>query len=452
MFKKLLTILLAFFIVLLNFSKTDFIYAEDGEEEYAEEEETEEYSEESVCNSNSSYYNAHACIVYASGKYSNSISAVQSEIDLANEDLEKAEALATQYKKEADSLEADIEALKTSIDELTARITELEEQIAKNEALVDELNSRVKNRMAESQKTMHFNGYLDFVLGSKSFTDLLRRIYGVNAILSKDKSDREMYIDVITQLTNDKLELEESKAKLDEDYDALVEKQAQFLVKRQFYLDQMEAVEEKLAELQSQIDEIQESYEDLVADTGLINSLGFTAPIHNSHITAEPWYYDNNFLGGKTHLGVDYPAGYGTEIHAPASGVVLRADDSCGYGSLFNYCGAWIAGGGNQVYLMVSVNGSIYAFMFFHLSKVNVKRGDIVLADEVIGEVGSSGQSTGPHCHIEMYYLGDGTLNEYLAKSWNATFSVGRGETAISNRCEIGASAPCILNPKYYLE
>ena len=306
--------------------------------------------------------------------------------------------------------------------------------------------------MVNYQKTMHFNGYLDFILGSKSFSDLLRRIYGINAILSKDKDDRETYVEVINQLTADKIELEESKAKLDEDYETLVAKQAEFILKKQFYQEIMSEVEAKLEALQAEKDMMQESYEDLISDTGLINSLGFVPAVHNSYISGTPWYYDSDFLGGKIHLGVDYAAGYGTEIHAPASGVILRADSSCGYGYLGNYCGAWIAGGGNQVYLMVSVNGSIYAFMFFHLSSVNVERGQVVLADEVIGKVGSSGSSTGPHCHIEMYYLGEGTLNEYLAMSWNATFYCGRGTTALSNRCEIGSPAPCILNAKYYLE
>lgn len=457
MFKKFISIVLVSLLVLLDigYSKTTFILAEDDEDYYDEdyyEEEEEEYSEELVCDSNSSYYDAHACIVYASKKYSGEIDSIQGEINAAKESMEEAEALATKYANEAGKYEEDINRLKTEIDTLKERIETLQVQIAENEALLEELNSRVKNRMIEAQKSMHFNGYLDFVLGSKSFTDLLRRVYGVNAILSKDKADRDTYSDVIKQLNSDKKELEEAKTKLDVDYDDLIQIQAELLVKKQFYLEAVAEAEAEIERLQEEIDEKQESYADLVADTGLINSLGFVAPVHNSRITDTPWYYDDNFLGGKTHLGVDYAAKLGTEIHAPASGVVLRADDSCPtYGSLYNYCGAWIAGGGNQIHLLVSVNGSIYAFMFFHLSQINVKRGDIVLADEVLGKVGSSGQSTGPHCHIEMYYLGDGTLNEYLAMSWNATFYVGRGETAISNRCEIGADAPCILNPINYL-
>ena len=71
--------------------------------------------------------------------------------------------------------------------------------------------------------------------------------------------------------------------------------------------------------------------------------------------------------------------------------------------------------------------------------------------DDVIGIVGSSGSSTGPHCHIEMYYLGNGDLFDFLDMGWNATFSVGRGATAYGNRCEIGNAPPCILNPEYYL-
>ena len=456
MLRKLFKLITICMLVLMNCTvvKTSFIYGEedDGEDIYEVEDTDEKEIDDSVCNTNSDNYDAHACILYASNKYSGSIDKLQEEINSASDDFDEAAKLAEQYEKEADALQNDIDTLKTSIDELQTRISELEVQIADNEKLVEQLNTRVKNRMVESQKTMHFNGYLDFVLGSKSFTDLLRRIYGVNAILSKDKADRESYVEIINQLTSDKKEIEEAKAKLDEDYDSLVEKQAEFIVKKQFYQDIMDEIDARLEELQYEKDQVFESYSDLISETGLINSLGFVPAVHNSRITDTPWYYDDGFLGGATHLGVDYAATYGTEIHAPASGIVLRADQSCGYGSITNYCGAWIAGGGNQVYLMTSVNGSIYAFLFFHLSEIYVSKGDIVLADDVIGAVGSSGKSTGPHCHIEMYYLGDGTINEFLANSYSATFGVGRGEDAIAHRCEIGWPAPCILNPQGYLE
>ena len=88
--------------------------------------------------------------------------------------------------------------------------------------------------------------------------------------------------------------------------------------------------------------------------------------------------------------------------------------------------------------------------MFFHLSRVDVSKGDIVDQDEVIGAVGDTGHSYGAHCHIEMYKLGYGTLSEFLSMNWNSTFSCGRHEVAYSNRCSV-SSVPCVCDPEDYL-
>ena len=99
---------------------------------------------------------------------------------------------------------------------------------------------------------------------------------------------------------------------------------------------------------------------------------------------------------------------------------------------------------------MCEVDGEIYGFIFFHMQNVYVSYKDYVLQDEVIGTVGSSGKSTGPHCHIEMYHLGSGNLIDYVSMGWNVTFSVGRGATAYNNRCDVSGT-PCILDPELYL-
>ena len=307
---------------------------------------------------------------------------------------------------------------------------------------------------------MHFNGYLEFILGSRSFTDMLRRVYGVEAIVSKDKADREELISIIEQLTADKAELDEAKAALDESYQEIVSKQAELLVMKEFYEEEEARINEELDQMTEARDAIYETFEDLkeaLKETGVTVNTGFVAAVHDSWITATVWNYSANFLDGKWHLGVDYAASRGREIHAPAGGVIIRADQSCSDpGYLGSSCGYWISGGGNQVYMMCEVNGRIYGLIFFHLHSVRVSYGDYVLQDEVIGTVGSSGSSTGPHCHIEMYYLGNGELLDYLAMGWIATFSVGRGRTAYNNRCyyddgSYRQGAPCILNPEWYL-
>jgi len=391
----------------------------------------------------------------------NNLDEIENRIAEAENDREAARALAIEYASKAEGMQDEINQLAYQINILKNRITELEIQIEENEAKVDELNSRVKARMVESQKSMHFNAYLEFILGSKSFSDMLARVYGVEAIVSKDRNDRQLLIDVIEQLNADKEELDRSKIELDASYDEIVSKQAELLIMQEFYEEEESRINEELDAMTAERDNIFETFTDLqeaLRAASMVVNDGFVAAVHGSWISSTVWNYSADFLDGKWHLGVDYAASRGTEIHAPAGGMIIRADQSCyDPGYLGSACGNWISGGGNQVYMMAEVDGNIYGFIFFHLNSVYVGYGDFVLQDDVIGTVGSSGSSTGPHCHIEMYYLGSGYLSDYLAMGWNATFSVGRGRTAYNNRCYYDSDGsyrqgpPCILNPEWYL-
>lgn len=445
MYKKILIILLVSFLVLPIFGKTSFIFAEEESKacvvngvEFSEEECTEMFT-----NARKKVAEIEKAIADAEGKQQEMIE------------------LASKYSLEAQSMQDEIDELSIKINQLQERIDELIVQIEENEALVEALNGRVKDRMVAYQKTMHFNGYLEFILGSKSFSDMLRRIYGVESVNSKDKEDREAYVEIITQLNSDKKELDESKQILDNDYQDLVSKQEE-LKAMQSYYEAMEAeIQAEIDELNNERDDYEETFNDLssaLKEAGISANYGFVAAVHNSWISSTVWNYSSDFLDGKWHLGVDYAASRYTEIHAPAGGVIIRADDSCGDpGYLGNGCGNWLSGGGNQVYLMAEVDGVVYGFIFFHMNTVYVSYGDIVSQDEVIGLVGSSGSSTGPHCHLEMYKLGNGSLEDFLAMGWSATFGCGRGREAYNNRCYYDGdrsyrqAAPCILNPEWYL-
>lgn len=476
MIKKLLNILLVLFLVLPIFGKASFIYAdeddetqdveedieeenEESEEEYSEEESEEESQEEEVEDNRSDREkciedNDHEACEIIKDSRRDELNELEEKIKAAEDDEAKARELAAQFAAQAAKSEAEMSALLVQIEELKTRIAELEVQIADNEAKVEELNKRVKDRMAAYQKTMHFNGYLDFILGSKSFTDMLRRIYGVEAVSSKDKSDREEFIDVITKLNNDKVELDESKKTLDESYDDLVIKKAEYDRMYEFYQEEIERIEEELTRLTEERNKVEHFDDDpeikeALMSIGLINN-GFVAAVHNSYITEGVWHYADGFLDGTWHTGVDYAASYGSDLHAPAGGIIIRADGSC-VGRNDSYsCGEWISGGGNQVYLIAEVDNVVYGFMFFHLSQVYVKKGDIVDQDEVIGLVGDSGHSYGAHCHIEMYKLGHGTLADIASIGWDSTFGLGRHAELYGNRCSVKGS-PCIVDPSDYL-
>lgn len=85
------------------------------------------------------------------------------------------------------------------------------------------------------------------------------------------------------------------------------------------------------------------------------------------------------------HKGVDIASPKGTEIYAAADGEVIMSGTLNGYGN----------------YILLK-HGKEYRTAHGHLNKVDVKKGDIVKKGQLIGEVGSTGKSTGPHLHFEV--------------------------------------------------
>ena len=89
--------------------------------------------------------------------------------------------------------------------------------------------------------------------------------------------------------------------------------------------------------------------------------------------------------GLRAHLGIDIPDTIGAPVHAAAGGTVVFAGWSAGYG-----------------YLVKLDHGQGEETRYGHLSDMSVRTGDVVMQGAVIGLVGSTGRSTGPHLHFEI--------------------------------------------------
>jgi murein DD-endopeptidase MepM/ murein hydrolase activator NlpD len=109
----------------------------------------------------------------------------------------------------------------------------------------------------------------------------------------------------------------------------------------------------------------------------------------------------------RPHKGIDFHAATGTLVHSSADGVVIKAD----YSSTF----------GNVVQIS---HGFGVSTLYAHLHKINVKVGQKLKRGEIIGEVGNTGLSVGPHLHYEVhingievnpvnYFFNDLTPDEY---------------------------------------
>ena len=104
-------------------------------------------------------------------------------------------------------------------------------------------------------------------------------------------------------------------------------------------------------------------------------------------------YYNGVFAKDYYHRGVDYAGAYGSPVVAPAAGrVSLVGRESQGFIIHGNVVGI--------------DHGQAVASILMHLSRIDVKEGDFVKAGQVIGALGSTGASTGPHLHWGLYVHG----------------------------------------------
>lgn len=114
-------------------------------------------------------------------------------------------------------------------------------------------------------------------------------------------------------------------------------------------------------------------------------------PLARDVLTSGFGMREHPVLGGRRqHKGVDLAAPVGTPVYAPADGVVSRASWFSSYG----------------LYISLE-HGAEMQTRFGHLSRVNVAEGQIVHKGDLIGFVGSTGRSTGPHLHYEVRVDGE---------------------------------------------
>ncbi|MBR2577652.1 MAG: hypothetical protein IKE38_01855, partial [Erysipelotrichaceae bacterium] len=180
---------------------------------------------------------------------------LEEQMAKAKENYDEYISLANKFAKETEALEKEIDELVPQIEDLTTKIDVLETSIAEKEKLVEELNERVLSRMADAQGSMHFNPYLDFLLGSNGFADMIRRIYGIEAINAKEENDREELAEIIAALQKEKDELDKTRKELEEKKTDLEIKQQEAEQMKAYYTEAARVADEEVDDYRNQIDE-----------------------------------------------------------------------------------------------------------------------------------------------------------------------------------------------------
>lgn len=143
--------------------------------------------------------------------------------------------------------------------------------------------------------------------------------------------------------------------------------------------------------INEKISNIYRAYDDLEYYREVVQYVPMGKPVWSYWLTSRFGYRSDPFNKKKTgHKGVDLASRTGNKISVMAKGKVIKTEhNSRGYG--------------NNV---VVDHGNGFQTRYAHMHKIYVKKGDYLNINDTIGEVGSTGRSTGPHLHYEVIYQG----------------------------------------------
>ena len=274
---------------------------------------------------------------------------------------------------------------------------------------MDRKKEQVDKRVAVYRgrlKDIYINGqinYLDVLLGAKDFSDFSSRMYLLKKIIAND-------INLLADLKKKKAELETAQeilasnmARVKAVHSEVSSKQqlvAQKTMEREAAYNDAVAEQSRLDEEYNELMATSERITDMIRNLengGTISSASrgsgsFVWPIYGEITSPFGWRTHPIFGTQKFHSGLDIAADYGDPIVAANSGTVIYAD--------------WMGGYGNAV--MIDHGGGLVT-LYGHNSSLAVYNGQQVAKGQTIAYAGSTGYSTGPHCHFEVRIHGEVT-------------------------------------------
>jgi len=357
------------------------------------------------------------------------LSATQEKLALTRERIDAARAEAKTLDGQIETLDARLTSIDDKIAALGSEIVVLQEKLSITEeklAVVREQLRLKKLELAEAERELELQeaafeqrivltyktreiDYLDIVLESSSFDDLVTRLHFVRSLVGSDN-------DLVGELeaTRARVELEKREIadkeqevsdlahELQQQNDELLALQATQQAQR----DEAQAARADkrgaLAAVEANLEELEEQERDLLAQSQALSGViaggsssgGGTGqliwPCSGTVVSDFGWRI-HPILGIELfHTGIDIAAPYGTPIKATADGKVTMA--------------AWYGGYGNCT---IIDHGDGLSTLSAHQSSMRVIAGQRVTQGQVIGYVGSTGLSTGPHLHFETRVNGE---------------------------------------------
>ena len=325
----------------------------------------------------------------------------QAKTNEASAKVESVSERLRQIQEELRVATAEYKEVKGQLDSVEDKISDNTELLQKTEADLKVKDKKLQQRVRD----IYINGqisYVDVLFGAKDFADLMTRMDVLKRIIKHD-------YDLIMKVKEEKATVENTRAQLEKD-----KAEAEVLVADA--QAKKAKVEDKESEQQVLLDQAiydrdtsERMYEEIMAASqevanmirrSQMSSAGYSGapagaggmiwPISGPITSEFGWRTHPIFGTARFHSGLDIGGDYGMPIYAAASGTVIYA--------------GWISGYGNAV---IIDHGGGVTTLYGHNDSLNVSEGENVAQGQVIAMCGSTGNSTGPHCHFEVRENGE---------------------------------------------
>ena len=361
-----------------------------------------------------------ACVavlpLFTAWSFASEVDDKRAELNEVQSQMQKMQERKEKARQKAEAASVGLEEIQTRINQLRGQARELQGKSDALQAKIDVNKVKLAQKQAEVDKRkkiyskrlrqIYMNGqvnYLDVLLGARDFSDFASRMYLLQKIISSD-------IEMLQQLQKAEAEVRERQEQLDIEMRDIEVAKAELEAKRSRAKRLKEQRSYMLYKAQEEEQQSQSEYERLLAisenitamlrnmESGGGSSSGgggtgrFIWPCRGEITSYFGWRTHPIFGTTKYHSGMDIAVDYGTPILAADSGTVI-------------YSG-WLGGYG---YAVMIDHGSGLVTLYAHNQSLNVYEGQYVTKGTCIAYAGSTGYSTGPHCHFEVRLHGEVT-------------------------------------------
>lgn len=298
----------------------------------------------------------------------------------------------------------EVETIEASINEQSAKIQSTHSEIDKKKVELKKKTDNLEVRLRTIYKKGSI-GFIEVILNSNNISELISNMSFMQKIYRSDK-------DAISAVKKDQAQLENIRQRLKQEEEVLSAQKEESIKAKKSLEEEKGEIQKRLKQFEAEAQQIENEIASAQAaieakmqaeaakntntntntgqggtsapsDSGYVSGTGQLGwPVRGSVICG----FGYRAIFGDFHTGIDIPVPSGTPVHAADSGIVLTT--------------GWMpAGYGNYVTIY---HGNGISTLYAHNSSLAVSRGQSVSKGQVVAYSGSTGWSTGPHCHFEV--------------------------------------------------